>query len=64
MSNPFLQSMTRLQIPAHMGNSVSVAGFFLEADKDGCIEVPAEHVSTLLAHGLTPAPKAEEKKAK
>lgn len=51
-ANPFLTSMVRLQIPAHMGTNVSIAGFSLHADDDGCVEVPKEHVPELKAHGL------------
>jgi hypothetical protein len=51
-SNPFLKSMARLQLPAEMGRSLSVGGFELEADDEGTVEVPKEHVAVLKAHGL------------
>ncbi len=53
MSNPFQQSMVRLQIPAGMGGSISVRGFTLEADADGCVEVPKDLSVELKCHGLT-----------
>lgn len=56
MSNPFAVSLVRLQLPVGMGKSVSVAGFNLEADKDGCVEVPLAQAKDLEAHGLIPVP--------
>jgi len=56
MSNPFMQGMTRLQLPEGMGNMLSVGGYCLTADKDRCIEVPAQYVRDLMAQGLTEAP--------
>lgn len=53
-TNPFKPSFVRLQIPAHMGGSVSVAGFNLEADDENCVEVPSEVAPLLIPHGLTP----------
>ena len=56
--NPFEQSMTRLQLPEHMGTSVSARGFTLDADDDRCVDVPPDMVAELVAHGLTaPQPK-------
>jgi hypothetical protein len=51
--NPFLQSMTRMKLPDNMGRSVSIATFNVEADEEGCIEVPAQFVNELQCHGLT-----------
>jgi hypothetical protein len=51
--NPFAQALVRLQVPAHMGKSISARGFNVEADADGCVEVPAEIAAELKAHGLT-----------
>lgn len=53
MSNPFQQEMVRMQMPADGGTAISARGFFLEADKDGCVEVPRELVEELKSHGLT-----------
>ena len=62
MTNPFTKSMVRLQLPPGAGSTVSVSGFLLEADSEGCIEVPATVVTELKAHGLTePAPKPAKK---
>lgn len=60
--NPFKQSMARLQIPPHMGSTVSCRGFEVEADEDGCIEVPTELVAELKGHGLTDPVEAPAKK--
>lgn len=62
--NPFNKAMARLQIPPHMGQSISVRGFEVEADEDGCVEVPPELVAELKGHGLTdpPAPVEASKK--
>ena len=51
--NPFVKSLAKLVIPAGMGSSISVAGFELEANDKGYVEVPKEHVAVLKAHGLT-----------
>lgn len=52
-ANPFDQSMVKMQFPAHLGGALAIAGFNLEADKDGCVTVPSRHVADLEAHGLT-----------
>lgn len=52
--NPFAQTMVRMQMPAGAGSSISVRGFTIEADADGCVEVPKEVAEDLKAHGLTP----------
>lgn len=57
--NPFAVSMATLYIPAHMGKSINLGGFELEADDDGAVEVPKEHVATLKGHGLTEEPEAK-----
>ena len=58
MSNPFMQGMVKLQLPEGMGNMLSVGGYCLTADKERCIEVPAQFVRDLVAQGLIPvAPK-------
>ncbi|HEY6019950.1 MAG TPA: hypothetical protein VIY48_08605 [Candidatus Paceibacterota bacterium] len=54
MSNPFLQDMVKLQLPEGMGDSLSVGGYLLKADKDRCIEVPKVHAKDLMAQGLSP----------
>ncbi len=51
--NPFEQDMVTMKIPANMGPSISVAGFSLLADKDGCVKVPSRLVPELESHGLT-----------
>jgi len=53
MSNPFTQGMTKLQLPEGMGSMLSVGGYCLNADKDRCVEVPAQFVKDLEAQGLT-----------
>ena len=65
-NNPWIKSMTRLQVPSAMSTNLCVGGFNLETDENGQVEVPAEHVPTLLAHGLTIAKPddAKDKKAK
>lgn len=55
-TNPFKQSMTRMRIPDHMGTSVSVAGFTLDADEDRCVDVPNALRPALESHGLSAAP--------
>lgn len=56
--NPFQQSMVKLQLPAGMGGSISARGFTVDADADGCVEVPKDLVPEMKAHGLTdPVPK-------
>jgi hypothetical protein len=55
VNNPFQQSMVKLQIPAGMGSSISARGFTLDADADGCVEVPVELAAEFKAHGLVPA---------
>lgn len=54
MANPFLQGMTKLQLPEDMGNMISVEGFCLEADKNRCVEVPSKYAKDLIAQGLVP----------
>lgn len=61
--NPFTKSMVKLSVPAHMGSNLSVAGFNLDTDDDGCVEVPREHVDVLKAHGLTEYQPPEQKAA-
>ena len=60
MGNPFIQGMTRLQLPEGMGNMLSVGGYCLTADKERCIEVPAQFVKDLTAQGLTPVAPAKK----
>ena len=43
-------TQVRMKGPEGSGN-VCVAGFELEPDDDGCIEVPPHHVKELEAHG-------------
>ena len=59
MSNPFTQTMTRMQAPAGAGASVSVRGFTMQADAQGCVEVPADVAAELVAHGFVKAPPVE-----
>lgn len=61
MSNPFVPTLMRLQIPPHMAQEVSVRGHVMKADADGVIEVPKDIADELMPHGLT---KAAEKPAK
>jgi len=43
-----------------MGNMLSVGGYCLTADKERCIEVPAQFVKDLTAQGLTPVAPAKK----
>lgn len=52
MSNPFQQTMVKLRVPDDMGESISIGGFDLQADKDRCVEVPKTLAPTLREHGL------------
>ncbi len=65
MSNPFDQSMVKLQVPPGMGSSISIAGFTISAEEDGSVTVPVVHAPILRAHGLKdfvePPAKAEKK---
>jgi hypothetical protein len=64
-ANPFLTSLTRMQLPSGMGRSISIAGFGLEADDEGCVEVPVQYVDQLTPHGLIVVPpKAQAPKTK
>ena len=53
MGNVFQQDMVRMKFAPDMGGMLSVAGFSLTADKDGCVEVPRGMVEGLKSHGLT-----------
>lgn len=53
--NQFSPSMTRLWIPPNMSQMVSVAGFEVQADKEGWIEVPNAMAGQLESHGLLTA---------
>lgn len=50
--NPFQQTMVKMMIPPGMGPNISVSGFSLQADADGCVEVPKEAAKALADHGL------------
>ena len=63
-ANPFQQTMVRMQVPPGMGSSISVRGFTVDADADGCVDVPKEVVDELAQHGLVRAPKAPAALAK
>lgn len=56
--NPFRASMSKLWFPPGMATSVNVGGFEVQAEEDGSIEVPKEHVSALVSHGMLTAPPA------
>lgn len=58
MSNPFMQGMVMLKLPAGMATTLSIGGFAITADKQGCIEVPKQYVPDLLAQGLIEVKKA------
>lgn len=62
-ANPFEQTMERMQIPPGCGTSISARGFTLEADADGCVEVPKDVAQDLRAHGLIPVQRVTEKAA-
>lgn len=60
--NPFTQSMVKLQLPEGAGSTISAGGFQLEADADGCVEVPQKIAAELRQHGLKdPQPKPAKK---
>ena len=62
-TNPFIQDMVRLKLPEGMGSMLSIGGFMMEADKEGCIEVPSRYVNDLRQQGLRDAgPAAAGKK--
>jgi hypothetical protein len=61
-TNPFAVKLQRLQIPAHMGNEVSVRGHTLRGDADNCIEVPKDIADELSHHGIKAAPEKPAKK--
>jgi hypothetical protein len=44
-----------------MGRAISVGKFTLEADEDGCVEVPREIVGELTPHGLVEVPPKQPK---
>lgn len=62
-ANPFEQTMERMQLPPGHGTSISARGYTLEADADGCVEVPKDVAQELRSHGLVPAPRGTEKAA-
>ena len=51
--NPFQQTMAKLRVPEHMGESISISGFDLQADENRCVEVPKNLAAELRGHGLT-----------
>lgn len=53
-SNPFSLTMVRMQIPPGGGSTISARGFTIEADADGCVEVPKDVADELKCHGFTP----------
>lgn len=53
MTNPFKPEMVKMQMPEGGGTAISARGFFLEADKDGIVEVPRDLVDELKSHGLS-----------
>jgi hypothetical protein len=63
MSNPFVQTLARLQLPAGAGRSISISGLEVQADEDGVVEVPQHLVDALRSHGLTEAAPAKPAKA-
>lgn len=59
--NPFAPTMVRMKLPADAGTHISFRGFNLEADAERCVEVPADAVAELSAHGLVRASEAAPK---
>jgi hypothetical protein len=53
LMDPFKTEMVRMQMPEDGGSNLSVEGFMLAADKDGCVDVPLRLVESLKSHGLT-----------
>lgn len=62
MSNPFTQSMVKMQGPAGGGTSIACRGFTMDLDKDGTVTVPGDVARELESHGFTKAPDAPPKK--
>lgn len=62
--NPFDQGMVKMQFQPGQATSISVGGFNLDGDEDGCVEVPARLVPELKNHGLAPFQGTSVKKAK
>ena len=61
-TNPFQQTMVRMQLPPSHGASISMRGFEVQADSDRCVTVPKEFATELESHGLTKAADAPAKK--
>ena len=55
-ANPFLQSMVRMKFPPDSGGTLTIGGFLLKEDEDGCVDLPKNYVSEAQSHGLTVAP--------
>jgi hypothetical protein len=62
--NPFQQSMVRMRLPEGMGGTISVRGFTMDADDEGCVMVPQDVAADLVSHGLTPPSEPTPAKAK
>jgi regulator of RNase E activity RraA len=62
VKNPFLDGMVRMQLPAGMGGQISVSGYTMDADADGCVTVSREAAKELLPHGLVPVAAEPAKK--
>lgn len=50
--NPWIADMRKLQGPADAGPTISIGGFELPLDAEGCVEVPSKFAPDLLSHGF------------
>jgi hypothetical protein len=55
MNNPFKQQMVRMKFPPDSGGVISIEGFLLQEEEDGCVELPQNLVKAAESHGLTVA---------
>lgn len=51
--NPWMADMRRMKAPADSGPTISVGGFELPMDADGCVSVPSKFEPELVSHGFT-----------
>ncbi len=53
MNSPFTRQMILMKFPPNSAGQMSLAGFTLDADKNGCVEVPRDLQDQAESHGLT-----------
>lgn len=56
--NPFQPQFVRMKFPEGSANQISISGFNLTAEKDGCVELPKHLQKDAESHGLV---KVEDK---